>query len=191
MIGLILVFVFLCIIEFIVHVAFLNLSATLHESLDPLMNIFFFPHRLELLFDIFSTRETSEIKISIILHKILRIAQSFQLGQDHFLLMKNSFVILSVLLLFLHPHLQYFPSLHILQLRLFLNKVIISLKPRIEFIITHISFIFIRTLIPGLHIIQSLAKFLLIPYKQSFFCLFVLTYHTSFRHSFHVVLGVN
>jgi hypothetical protein len=67
------VLVLLMIEEFVVHIAFLNLRATLHKSLYTLVNIFFFPHYLKLLLNTFSTRKTSKIKISVILNQILRI----------------------------------------------------------------------------------------------------------------------
>ena len=66
--------------ELIVHVAFLDLGATLHEPLDAFVDFFILSHLLKTLLYAVCTRETPEIEISIIFNDILRESCSFQLS---------------------------------------------------------------------------------------------------------------
>ena len=74
------VFVFLFVIEFIIHVAFLNFSAALHKPLNSLMNVIIFPHLFELGLNALGWREVSKIVIGIILNEIFGIAKAFELS---------------------------------------------------------------------------------------------------------------
>jgi hypothetical protein len=71
--NLVAIFVFLGVIKFVIHVAFLNLSAALHEPLNSFVNFFIFSHGLQLTFDAIGTGETSEVKVSIIFNQIFRV----------------------------------------------------------------------------------------------------------------------
>ena len=62
------VFVFLLVVKFVIHVAFLNLCTTLHKSLDFLVHFLVFPHGVYFLLTAFKTRKVSEKIVSIVLN---------------------------------------------------------------------------------------------------------------------------
>jgi len=81
---------------------------------DTLVNMLVLPHVLEVALEFFIDWEVSEIKISIVLHNVLRISQAMKILEGSIDFLLHFFIVLSILSLLLLPHLNSLSGFHVL-----------------------------------------------------------------------------
>lgn len=186
------VFLLLLIAKFVVHVAFLHLSAAFHESLYDFVHFFILAHVLDLLFVGLGNGEASEVEVSVVLDQALTESDIFETEQDLLLFLQGLFILLCVILLFLVPKLKQFPCFECLNLLLLFDEVITGIEPRIELVegglviasSAHIG-------VPSLHLRKSVLELLLGPHKEHLVCLLMLAEDDQLGNASHVVLDID
>ena len=116
------------------------------------MDLLVFPHIFDIALYFFIDWEISEIKVSIILDNILRISEAMQLFKGSIDLLLNFLVIFRILSLLLFPHCNSLSRLHVLQLCLLFDIVVIGLEPGVELVTVDAAVGLIWTDIPILHV---------------------------------------
>ena len=108
------VFSNLKVIEFIIFFTICHFSITLHISVKFIVNLLVLPHSLNFSLDTFKRREVSKVEISIVLYDFFIISHTTHSFKDLIDFSNNFFIAISILSLFVVPHLNYLFGTHML-----------------------------------------------------------------------------